>query len=79
MANLYYKCTFDCYVSIDEETAQKTNTDALRVSTFVGTHLANCISELNKTSSPSSFANGEITTKAITARQGEARFKEARS
>ena len=79
MANLYYKCTFDCYVSIDEETAMKTRTDALRVSTFVGVHLANCISELNKTNSSSSFANGEITTKTITARQGEARFKEARS
>ncbi len=72
---LYFKCTFDCYVSLDEETAAKSKTGVLRVSEFIGAHLANCITELGKEQSDSSFANGEITTKAITARQGKKWFE----
>lgn len=72
---LYFKCTFDCYVSLDEETAAKNKTGVLRVSEFIGTHLANCISTLNKEQSAASFVSGEITTKIIIARQGKKWFE----
>ena len=68
---LYFKCSFDCYVSIEEETG----TGVLRVSAFVGAHLANCIFELEKEQSAPTFVSGEITTNIITARQGEKWFK----
>ena len=75
---LYFKCTFDCYVALDEETAAKSNTGALRVSTFVGAHLANCLSELEKKQSATTFVSGEITTKVISARQGKKWFEKKR-
>ena len=80
MTTVYMKCSFDCFVAIDEEWLREKfgGSGVLMVSDLVGTILTNKINDfndLNSTTLKIRFAErGEITTKYISARQGESRF-----
>ena len=78
---IYLKCTFDCYVAMTETTMKKRfDGDIILLSQLVGTILANSLPDLEEISnSELSLKSGEITTKYILARQGEARFKKRRT
>ena len=76
MSNLFFKCTFDIFVRLDVETAQNIEHDVLLL---VSGHVANAccivVKQLNDTSKETSeYESGEITTKYISARQGNAKF-----
>lgn len=76
MTDIYFKCNFEVFVRLDEEAAQKMHSDVLLL---VSAHVANAcnstVKRLNDTSKESSsFETGEITTKYISARQGEKKF-----
>lgn len=74
---IYLKCSFDCYVSMTEETMQKRfGANIVVLSEVVGTYLANSLEGLeNISKSELTLKDGEITTKYISARQGVNRFK----
>ena len=77
MSNLYFKCTVEFFVRLDEETAEKIDGDVLLL---VSGHVANScnvmVTQLNDASKETSeYESGEIETKYISARQGNAKFR----
>lgn len=73
----YLKCTFDCYVTLTDETMKKRfDGDLVLISEIVGRILANSLSGLEEIShNELSLTEGEITTKYILAKQGVKRFE----
>lgn len=76
MTDIYFKCTFDIFVRLDEEAARKCKSDVLlMVSAYVANACAISVKELNEASTElSGYKSGEITTKYLSARQGEKKF-----
>ena len=76
MVRYYFKCTFDCYVTMEEETLTKRfNNDIILLSEVVGRILANSLTQLETIShNELKFKEGEITTKYYPAGQGVKRF-----
>lgn len=77
MTDIYFKCTFDIFVQLDEGAAQKFKSDVLLV---VSAHVANAcaivVKQLNDVSTEKSeYKAGEITTKYISAGQGKKKFR----
>jgi hypothetical protein len=76
LTDIYFKCSFDVFVRLDEETARKIEYDTLLlVSAHVAKACNSTVKRLNDASKETSeFETGEITTKYISARQGEKKF-----
>ena len=76
MTDIYFKCNFDVFVRLDEGAAQKMKSDVLLVvSAHVGNACNVVVNQLNHASDENSqYKSGEITTKYISARQGNQKF-----
>ena len=76
MTDIYFKCTFDVFVRLDEAAAQKMKSDVLLVvSSYVGNACGLVVKQLNDASTEASaYKAGEITTKYYSAGHGKKKF-----
>jgi len=80
MTRVYMKCSFDCFVSIDEEWMKEkfSGGGVFVISNLVGTLLTNAVVEFNGKSKADYIKiaeKGEMATKYISERQGRKRFE----